>query len=138
MTETNLKKANILIIDDNPANLRLLTKLLLEHNYGVRISPTARLGINSVMAETPDLILLDIKMPDIDGYEVCQQLKAHEKTCDIPVIFISGLEDVLDKVKGFKMGAVDYIVKPFATEEVLARVENQLQMIKKFNQSNLS
>lgn len=124
-------KTNILIIDDNPIHLKLLTKILFEKGYGVRIAPSAKLGINSIMAEAPDLILLDIKMSDMDGYAVCQQLKANVKTCDIPVIFISALEDVMDKVKAFKMGGVDYIVKPFATQEVMARIENQLQIIKK-------
>lgn len=135
MKETKFKPVKILIIDDNPCNLKLLTKILFEQGYAVRIAPSAKLGINSVMAEVPDLILLDIKMPDMDGYKVCQQLKAHEKTCDIPVIFISGLEEVMDKVKAFKMGGADYIVKPFATEEVIARVENQLQIIKKIQDS---
>lgn len=135
MTKANIKPATILIIDDNPGNLRLLTKILCEQGYGVRIAPSAKLGINSVMAEAPDLILLDIKMPDMDGYTVCQQLKANEQTCDIPVIFISGLEDVMDKVKAFEMGGVDYIVKPFATEEVMARVQNQLQISQKLQQS---
>ena len=83
------------------------------------------------MAEVPDLILLDIKMPDMDGYTVCQKLKANNKTCHIPVIFISGLEDTMDKVKAFKMGGVDYIVKPFDTEEVMVRIEHQLQISQK-------
>lgn len=135
MNETNLKKARILIIDDHPANLKLLTKMLSEHSYCVRIAPSAKLAINSIMAEPPDLILLDIKMPEMDGYEVCQQIKSNQETCDIPVIFISGLEDVIDKVKAFEMGGVDYIVKPFATLEVIARVENHLQMSKKFKES---
>lgn len=131
MVKNNLKKASILIIDDNPSHLKLLTKILFENDYTVRIAPSAKLGINSIMAESPDLILLDIKMPDMDGYTVCQQLKANAKTCDIPVIFISGLEDVMDKVKAFKMGGVDYIVKPFAPLEVITRIENQLQIMKK-------
>ncbi|MEA5509624.1 response regulator [Crocosphaera sp. UHCC 0190] len=135
MTEKNIKQAKILIIDDNPSNLKLLTKILVEQNYRVRIAPSAKLGINSVMAEAPDLILLDIKMPDMDGYNICQQFKANEQTRDIPIIFVSGLEDVMDKVKAFKMGGVDYIVKPFATEEVIARVENQLQIIKKLQEN---
>ncbi|MEA5537221.1 response regulator [Crocosphaera sp. XPORK-15E] len=135
MTEKNIKQAKILIIDDNPSNLKLLTKILVEQNYRVRIAPSAKLGINSVMAEAPDLILLDIKMPDMDGYTICQQFKANEQTRDIPIIFVSGLEDVMDKVKAFKMGGVDYIVKPFATEEVIARVENQLQIIKKLQEN---
>lgn len=135
MAKNQSKKPIILIIDDNPSNLKLLTRILFEQGYGVRISPSAKLGINSVMAEVPDLILLDIKMPDLDGYTVCQQLKANQKTCGIPVIFISGLEDTMDKVKAFEMGGVDYIVKPFATEEVIARIKNQLQISQKLQQS---
>lgn len=134
MTEMKDKTVKILIIDDNPSNLKLLTKILFQQGYGVRIAPSAKLGINSVMAEVPDLILLDIKMPDMDGYTVCQDLKAKDKTCDIPVIFISGLEDTMDKVKAFKMGGVDYIVKPFDTEEVIVRIENQLRMSQKIQQ----
>ncbi|WP_413164503.1 response regulator [Capilliphycus salinus ALCB114379] len=134
MTEDGIQKKSILIIDDNPSVLKFLTKTLFEQDYRVRIAPGAKLGINSAMAEAPDLIILDIKMPDMDGYTVCQQLKANDKTRDIPVIFISGLEDVMDKVKAFKMGGVDYIVKPFATEEVIARVENQLKISKKLRQ----
>ncbi|MGB3536031.1 MAG: response regulator [Microcoleaceae cyanobacterium] len=134
MVNNKIKKANLLIIDDNPSNLKLLTKILFENDYAVRIAPSAKLGISSIMAESPDLILLDIKMPDMDGYTVCQQLKANTKTCDIPVIFISALEDVMDKVKAFEMGGVDYIVKPFASLEVIARIENQLQIMKKIQQ----
>lgn len=135
MKKVNNKKTKILMIDDNPSNLKLLTKILFEQSYGVRIAPSAKLGINSVMAEVPDLILLDIRMPDIDGYTLCQKLKANDNTCDIPIIFISGLEDTMDKVKAFKMGGVDYIVKPFDTKEVIARIENQLQISQKMQQS---
>lgn len=131
MTESILKDASILIIDDDPRNLKLLTKILLEYGCQVRIAPGAKLGINSIRAEAPDLILLDIKMPDMDGYTVCQQIKSDEQTREIPVIFISGLEDVVDKVKAFEMGGVDYIVKPFYVEEAIARVENQLKIIQK-------
>lgn len=124
----NVNKTTILIIDDHPSNLKLLTKILFDRGYKVRIAPSAKLGINSVMDEVPDLIILDIKMPDLNGYEVCQHLKGDRKTCDIPVIFISGLEDVMDKVKAFEIGGVDYIVKPFSSEEVIARVKNHLQV----------
>lgn len=131
MTESTLKKASILIVDDDPRNLKLLIKILLTDGCHVRIAPGAKLGINSIMAEAPDLILLDIKMPDMDGYTVCRHIKASEKTREIPVIFISDLEDVMDKVKAFEIGGADYIVKPFAPEEVIARVENQLKIIQK-------
>lgn len=134
MTKTNCKNANILIIDDNPGNLKLLTKMLSEQGYRVRISPSAKLGIDSVMTELPDLIILDIKMPEMDGYEVCEQLKVNQKTQDIPIIFVTGLEDAIDKVKAFQVGAVDYIVKPFKIIEVIARVENQLQISQKIRE----
>jgi PAS domain S-box-containing protein len=121
-------KGNILAVDDTPANLHLLTRMLSEQGYKVRITPNGKLALKSVLVNPPDLILLDILMPGIDGYEVCKRLKADERTKDIPVIFISALSETFDKVKGFKVGGVDYITKPFQVEEVLARVENQLRL----------
>lgn len=117
-----------------PENSHILT-LHLSSIFSLILSlqfATTFLDLKNKFPILTDLILLDIKMPDMDGYEVCQHIKANEKTCDIPVIFISGLEDVMDKVKAFQMGGVDYIVKPFATLEVIARVENHLQMSQKF------
>ena len=124
----NTSRANILIVDDTPANLRLLIGILAAQGYSVRPAPDGSLAIASAQAEPPDLILLDIMMPDLSGYEVCEQLKADERTRDIPVIFVSALDDVVDKVKGFEVGGVDYITKPIQVKEVLARVETHLKL----------
>ncbi len=118
----------ILVVDDNPANLRLLTGILAHHGYQVRPASSGRLALRSVAAEAPDLILLDVRMPDIDGYEVCRRLKTHQVNRGIPVIFISALDEVADKIKGFDVGGVDYITKPFQAAEVLARVETHLAL----------
>ncbi|MBW4491547.1 MAG: response regulator [Oscillatoria princeps RMCB-10] len=120
--------ANILVVDDDPNNLRLLTDVLRRRGYGVRPVLNGRLALAAVRAEAPDLILLDIMMPPPDGYEVCSQLKADEKNRDIPVIFLSALHEAFDKVKAFSVGGVDYITKPFQAEEVLARIENKLNI----------
>ncbi len=120
--------ANVLIVDDTPANLRLLAGILGEAGYQVRPVRDGRMALSAAQSNLPDIILLDIMMPEMDGYEVCRQLKADEKTKDIPVIFISALDDVHDKVKSFSLGAVDYVTKPFQTEEVLARVENHIAL----------
>lgn len=120
--------ANILIVDDTPDNLRLLAGILEEQGYDVRPASSGSRALAAVQAERPDLILLDIKMPEMSGYEVCEQLKASEDTRDIPIIFISALQDMSEKVKGFALGGVDYITKPFQTEEVLARVDTHLML----------
>jgi diguanylate cyclase (GGDEF)-like protein len=124
----DLDKKDILIIDDTADNLRVLSSLLTKHGYNVRKALNWQMALTACQTVLPDLILLDIMMPDIDGYEVCQRFKAWEVTADIPVIFISALDDVFDKVKAFKTGGVDYIVKPFEFEEVLVRVQNQLAL----------
>jgi PAS domain S-box-containing protein len=124
---TTPPKVNILAVDDTPANLHLLTRMLSDQGYKVRITPNGKLALKAVKANPPDLILLDILMPDMDGYEVCKQLKIDERTKDIPVIFISALRESFDQVKAFSLGGVDYITKPFQAQEVLARVENQLR-----------
>jgi two-component system cell cycle response regulator len=121
-------KANILIVDDTSANLTLLTQILLNQNYKVRVAPNGKMALQSVQASLPDLILLDIKMPEMDGYTVCRHLKSDEKTCDIPIIFISALDSAFDKVSAFTLGGVDYITKPFESVEVLARIEYQLRL----------
>ncbi len=118
----------ILVVDDTPANLRLLSELLTKHGYCVRPASDGALALKSVAAKIPDLILLDVSMPDLDGYEVCRRLKADEKYSRIPVIFISAFGDTHQKVKGFEAGGVDYITKPFEAEEVLARVRTHLQL----------
>lgn len=119
-------KANILVIDDTPENLALLSQILKDKGYKVRSVTKPSTGLRGAQAAPPDLILLDIKMPEMDGYEVCKRLKADERTHDIPVIFISALGELLDKVKAFEVGGVDYITKPFQVEEVLARLRTHL------------
>lgn len=119
-------KGNILIVDDTPDNLRLLSTMLSEQGYKVRSAISGQMALMGIKASPPDLILLDINMPQMNGYEVCSSLKATEETRQIPVIFISALGEVLDKVKAFSVGGVDYITKPFQIEEVLARIETHL------------
>lgn len=121
-------KHNILVVDDTPTNLRFLAKLLNREGYNVYKALNGQMALMACQTASFDLILLDIMMPDMDGYEVCQTLKADPKTCEIPVIFLSALDDALDKVKAFSIGAVDYITKPFQFEEVLARVQYQLAL----------
>lgn len=127
MTADSLK-GNILLIDDTPDNLRLLTSVLSEQGYKVRSVINGQMALMGATAAPPDLILLDINMPDMDGYEVCQQLKMKPETAEIPVIFVSAFDETLDKVKAFGVGGVDYITKPFQVREVLARVENHLNL----------
>lgn len=117
---------NILVVDDTPDNLRLLAKILESHHYIVRKSLNGRMALRGAHRDPPDLILLDINMPEMNGYEVCQRLKASETTTHIPIIFISALDQTNDKVRAFEMGGQDYITKPFQELEVLARVRNQL------------
>ena len=119
---------DILIVDDMPDNLRLLSTMLASHGYQVRKAINGQLALQAAQISPPDLILLDINMPKMNGYEVCENLKKIENTKDIPVIFISALDDVMEKVKAFQVGGVDYITKPFQVEEVLARVQNQLSL----------
>lgn len=119
---------NILVVDDTPANLRLLAGMLTEHHYKVRPVPNGTLALGAAQAAPPDLILLDINMPGMNGYEVCTALKSNPKTRDIPVIFISALDEVTDKVKAFDVGGVDYITKPFQFAEVMARIETHLTL----------
>ena len=125
-----MNNENILIVDDNPANLKLLSGMLTEYGYNVRPVPSGKLALSGAKAITPDLILLDIMMPDIDGYEVCKKIRADKKTENVPVIFISAINDTLDKVKAFSLGGTDYITKPFQLEEVLARVKTHLSIRK--------
>lgn len=119
---------NILVVDDTPANLELLSGMLKEHHYRIRAAISGDLALQAARNEPPDLILLDIKMPGMDGYEVCRHLKNDEKLKDIPVIFLSSLDEMKDKVKAFNVGGVDYITKPYRFEEVQARVETHLTL----------
>lgn len=118
----------IVIVDDNPNNLRVLSSMLQQFGYKVRPALDGAMAIKSIIANPPDLVLLDIRMPEMDGYEVCRQLKSNPLTAEIPVIFISALQDTEDKVAAFKSGGVDYITKPFQLEEVLARVKAHLSL----------
>lgn len=127
-SEIHQKKPDIMVVDDTPANLQLLTEMLKERGYRVRPVPSGKLAIQAVQKEMPDLILLDIHMPEMDGYEVCEHLKADATLKDIPVIFISALDETLDKVMAFALGGVDYITKPFQFEEVAARVQTHLKL----------
>lgn len=127
-TSNSPRKNSILVVDDHPANLNLLMQILTSNGYKVRVSPNASLALRSIVLMVPDLILLDINMPDIDGYTLCSQLKADPRTRGISVIFISALGEPWDKVRGFNLGAVDYITKPFEPVEVLVRIEQHLRL----------
>lgn len=119
---------SILIVDDTPANLHLLIEVLKKHELEVRIAPSGKLALKAIAQHPPALILLDINMPEMNGYEVCEAIKAQEALAAIPIIFISAADEYLDKVKAFKMGAVDYVTKPFQPEEVIERVETHLKL----------
>ena len=121
-------KADVLVVDDTPANLRLLAGMLRDRGYRVRPVPSGKAALRAASSEAPDLILLDINMPEMNGYEVCRRLKEDENLRAIPVIFISALSETMDKVKAFGCGGVDYVTKPFQFEEVDARVETHLEL----------
>ena len=121
-------QASIMIVDDTSENLNVLSAVLKEKGYEVRPVPSGKLALRAAKNEAPDLILLDINMPDMDGYEVCERLKKDERTKDIPIIFVSAMSEIIDKVRAFSLGAVDYITKPFQLEEVDARVETHLKL----------
>ncbi|MBZ8180184.1 hybrid sensor histidine kinase/response regulator [Oscillatoria salina] len=123
-------KADILLIDDTLESLQLLVNLLSHHGYKIRPTSNTKLALSTAQKYPPDLILLDIVMPEMNGYQVCEQLKSSPVTREIPVIFISAIDEVLDKVKAFSIGGVDYITKPFQVTEVLLRIETHLKMRK--------
>jgi CheY-like chemotaxis protein len=120
--------ASIMVVDDQPANLKLMEGMLKRQGYVVRTFPRGRMALEAASKELPDLILLDITMPEMSGFEVCERLKADKKLASIPVIFLSALSETEDKVKAFQSGGVDYITKPFQFEEVQARVEIHIQL----------
>ena len=124
------KMNTILIVDDVPINLEILVDYLRHLNFEVYIAENGKEALEKVVKIPPDLILLDIMMPVIDGFEVCRRLKADKKTCDIPIIFMTALSDVGDKLQAFQMGAVDYVTKPIRREEVLARIKTHLMLRK--------
>lgn len=121
-------RADVLLVDDTPANLRLLAGMLKEHGYKARPVPSGALALKAARNQPPDLILLDVNMPEMNGYEVCAALKEEPQLADIPVIFISALNETVDKVRAFEVGGVDYITKPFQFAEVEARVATHLQL----------
>lgn len=120
--------SNILLVDDVPQNLELLSEILLDQGYEIRCAISGSLALRSIESVPPDLILLDINMPNMDGYEVCRQVKNGDASKDIPIIFISALGETLDKVKAFDVGGVDYVTKPFQVDEVLARIATHLNL----------
>ena len=126
--QTNAPKSTILVVDDTPANLRLLVGILAERGYDVRPAREGNQALSIAEGMNLDLILLDINMPGMDGYEVCERLKANPQTCETPVIFISALTEAFNKVKAFSVGGVDYITKPFEIEEVIARVQTHISL----------
>jgi two-component system sensor histidine kinase/response regulator len=129
MTETQVIET-VMIVDDTPENLRLLDAMLREHGYRVLTLPRGDLALRAAEKIPPDLILLDVSMPEMSGYEVCRRLKADPRMARIPVVFISALSEIGDKVEAFRAGGVDYITKPFQLEEVVARVGAQLSILR--------
>jgi signal transduction histidine kinase len=125
---------HILIVDDKPVNLKVLAQTLSNANYDIALANNGSTAIQMSLDDPPELILLDILMPEMDGFETCEKIKSHPRTKDIPIIFMSALSETINKVKGLSLGAVDYITKPFETDEVLARVKTQLQM-RRLNQA---
>jgi CheY-like chemotaxis protein len=123
-----VNNGSILVVDDNPNNVSLLAEILRGAGYQVRVALSGAKALSMMATQPPDLVMLDINMPELDGYEVCRRLKAGEATRAVPVIFISALDDVLDKVAAFDAGGVDYVTKPFEAAEVLARARSQLEL----------
>jgi len=128
--------SDILIVDDVPENCRYLASILLEKSYKVRALPNAKLAMLSIEKHRPDLILLDIRMPEIDGFALCEWVKSHDSFASIPIIFLSGSHEESEIIKGFDLGAVDYIRKPFYPLEVYKRIQNQLELIEKERELN--
>ena len=122
------RKGSILIIDDEPASLKMLMSILTEHGYAVYPATEGELALQFVKNTLPDLVFVDVRMPGMDGYQVCRSLKSDPASQAIPVIFISSIDQVIDKVKAFRCGAVDYVTKPFDPEEVLARLETHISL----------
>ena len=121
-------KGKLLVVDDTSASLRLLTDILKEEGYEVRSAISGELALRAAASNPPDLVLLDIRMPGMDGYEVCRRLKAEPATRDVPVIFVSAVTETDEKVRGFEMGAVDFVTKPYQRDELMARVRTHLEL----------
>jgi PleD family two-component response regulator len=122
------KAADILVVDDEIASLRLLSEILTKEGYKTRPVEDPQMALEAALAQPPSLLLLDVKMPDMSGYEVCRLLKQDERTRDIPIIFVSALQELGDRIHGFEVGGVDFISKPIQELEVLARVKTHLQL----------
>jgi putative nucleotidyltransferase with HDIG domain len=127
-------EGRILAVDDTPASLKLLTELLREEGYAVRSAIDGQLALQSAINNPPELILLDVRMPGMDGFEVCRRLKAEPATRQVPVIFVSSLTETNEKVEGFELGAVDFVTKPYQREELLVRVRTHLEMTRLRNE----
>lgn len=120
--------ASLLVVDDTPANLQLLIQGLTRHGYKVHPAPNGQMALRFALNQSPDLILLDIRMPGEDGFAICTQLKSDERTCSIPIIFLSAIDDSDSKTYAFEVGGDDYVTKPFLLPEVLARVRTHLDL----------
>ncbi|MBE9182023.1 PleD family two-component system response regulator [Oculatella sp. LEGE 06141] len=130
----DVKHANLLVVDDHLDSLRSLSQLLDQAGYRIRKATSGKMALETIQVELPDLILLDVQMPQLNGYQVCEQLKANANTCTIPVIFLSALHHTEDKVKAFAVGGADYVTKPFQAEEILARVRHQITILRQQQQ----
>jgi response regulator RpfG family c-di-GMP phosphodiesterase len=128
MEKTIKNKAKILVVDDTPASLKLLTDIMKAEGYDVRSAINGELALNAASSNPPDLILLDIRMPEMDGFEVCKRLKSTVATQDVPVIFVTAASETDEKVRGFELGAVDYVTKPYQRDELLSRVRAHLEL----------
>ena len=139
-SQTAALNSTILIVDDNPINMKLAVSVLESYNFNILVSMNGKSCLKQAIDNSPDIILLDVLMPGIDGFETCKRLKANPKTRDIPVIFMTALSDTKDKITGFEVGAVDYVTKPIKIDEVLARVKVHIQLrklTKKLNTKNV-
>ena len=125
---SEVRDATLLIVDDKPQNLRLISDFLAEHGFDLMLTRSGAQALDKARLATPDLVLLDVRMPDMDGFEVCRRLKADARTANVPVIFMTAVDDTAHKVEGFVLGAVDYITKPIQREELLARIQHHLQL----------
>jgi signal transduction histidine kinase len=123
-----LDDGNVLVVDDDPASLDLLSEMLLDRGFQVRVATNGEQALAFAKADPPEIVVLDVSLPDLSGYDVCASLKSELTTRDVPVIFVSAHDEVIDKIRAFQSGAVDYVIKPFHTGEVLARLESQLKI----------
>ncbi len=125
----NRPKPMILVVDDVPKNIQLLGNILRNNNYQISFAANGQQALEMMNDITPDLVLLDIMMPGENGYEICKKLKSDESTVEIPIIFISALDDMVDMDRAFSVGGVDYITKPFSSVEILARIDTHLNLV---------